>query len=327
MHKFTIIGDPHATHKNLDKINTLFDLVEDLGQEAIWLGDFLDTKEVIRGKCLNLLYERFKQSKLDHIVLIGNHDWFNLECEDHALKVLKELPNITIVDEPTLCYDMLFLPYNHDPKTIKKWLKNTDAKTVFGHFDICGFDYGNGFMCEEGLSVKDFKKFNLVVSGHFHKFQQQDNLVYLGTPFSHSFGESNQDKYIAIFDKDKKIDNDNEPHLCNGLELIRTPFPSHITIEIDCDDENPSMLGYQENDIVRVIYKGSKENIETYKNKSHFPEGTKIIEKPNDEYANTTVIDETLDNVVKFQQFANDVKQLDVETVKLGTQILEGLRD
>lgn len=325
--KFTVCGDPHATTKNINKINELFDIFEEISNPVIILGDLLDTKSVVRSECLNLYYRRLKSSILNYIILVGNHDFHNLQCEDHSLQVLKELPNVTIVDKPTLCYDMLFLPYNHDPKTIKKWLKDTEAKTVFGHFDICGFDYGNGFMCEEGLSVKDFKKFDLVVSGHFHKFQQQDNLVYLGTPFSHSFGESNQDKYIAIFDKDKKIDNDNEPHLCNGLKLIRTPFPSHVTIEIDCDDENPNMLGYQENDIVRVIYKGSKENIEIRKNKSQFPEGTKIIEKPNDEYANNTVIDETLDNVVKFQQFANDVKQLDDETVKLGTQILEGLRD
>ena len=193
---------------------------------------------------------------------------------------------------------------------------------------VATFDYGNGFICEHGLTLEDFKDYKLAISGHFHKYQRKDNFVFLGTPFSHSFGESNQDKFIAIFDKSKiPYDNDKNPHLENGLELIRTPFSSHITIEIDCDQDNPAMVGYREGDTLRVIYKGTKENIEKIKCKHKFPEGTKSIERANDEYANVTVIDEALDNVVKFQQWAKDVKDLDKETIDLGTQILEGLRD
>lgn len=320
MSKFTIIGDPHATNKNLDKIETLFNLVEDLGFPAIWLGDFLDTKEVIRGKCLNLLYQKFKDSKLRHIVLIGNHDWFNLECQDHALQVLKELPNVTIVDEPMVLEEMWFTPYYHDTEKLKEVIENcakgTCKKVLFGHFDIIGFDYGNGFMCDSGLFESDFSSIDFMISGHFHKYQREGNRVYLGTPFSHSFGESNQKKYIGIFDSDAL-----------NLELIETPFPSHRTIEIDCDGPDTQVETYKEEDHLRVIFKGSKESILKVKSQVNYPETTKIIEKPNDEYANTTVIDETLDNVVKFKQWANEVKGLNEDAVKLGTQILEALRD
>lgn len=320
MSRFTIIGDPHVTNKSLDKAVILFDLVESLGNKTIWLGDFLDTKEVIRGKCLNLLYQKFKQSKLEHIILIGNHDWFNLECEDHSLQVLKELPNVTIVDEPMVLDDMWFTPYYHDNEKLKEVINNcakgTCKKVLFGHFDIIGFDYGNGFMSESGLSSSDFDKIDYMISGHYHKFQQDGNKVYLGTPFSHSFGESNQDKYIGIFDSETL-----------QLELQLTPFPTHKTIEIDCDGPDTEQPKFNKEDIVRIIFKGSKDNIAKVRSQVNFPETTKIIEKPNDEYANTTVIDETLDNVVKFKQFANDVKNLDSETVELGTKILEGLRD
>ena len=65
--KFTIVGDPHAKPGNLNKINHLFDMVETLGNTVIWLGDFLDTKEIIRGKCLNLIHRRLSESKLTHI--------------------------------------------------------------------------------------------------------------------------------------------------------------------------------------------------------------------------------------------------------------------
>ena len=47
--KYIVVGDPHCTHKSLDKIDKLFDIVEERPEETIiWLGDFLDTKEVIR---------------------------------------------------------------------------------------------------------------------------------------------------------------------------------------------------------------------------------------------------------------------------------------
>ena len=42
----------------------------------------------------------------------------------------------------------------------------------------------------------------LFIVGHYHKFQKNENILYLGTPYSHSFGEANQKKYILIVDQD-----------------------------------------------------------------------------------------------------------------------------
>lgn len=330
MSKFTIVGDPHAKPGNLDLINKLFDIVEDFGNNAIWLGDFLDTKEVIRGKCLNLLYRRLSESKLQHYILVGNHDWFNLDCQDHSLEILKELPNVVIIDTPQTFEFGHCIPYIHDQDELKKVLKNLSKdKPLFAHLEIKGFDFGNGHICDHGITTRSLSKFPLVVSGHFHKFQNKGNLVYLGTPFSHSFGETNQDKWLAIFDSEKKdLNNENEPHLCMGMETISMNgiFPGHSTVTIDCNDPNPAMHGYYEHDHIRFIYEGTKENIEKAKIKYPAPVGAKVIERPTDSMVNNLVIDETLDNTVKFKNWAKDIKGLDLETIDLGAAILEKCR-
>jgi DNA repair exonuclease SbcCD nuclease subunit len=318
MSKYTIIGDPHAKPDNLDKIEKLFNIVESHNNSTIWLGDFLDTKEVIRGKCLNFLYKKLKESKLQHYIIVGNHDYFNLECEDHSLALLKELDNVVIVDEPVFIEDnkISMIPYIHDMAKLKATIKKCYSNsTLFAHLELKGFDFGNGHMCDSGLTERSFATFRRTISGHFHKYQIKRNLMYLGTPFSHSFGESNQIKYIGIYDLES-----------DSLDLIETDFPRHVTLEVNCDIFT-SEQGYEEsNDYIRVILNGTQENIDRF-DRSSYPETTKFIERPTDNELIKATIDETLDNTVKFQQWATEIKGLDPETIKLGTEILGVVND
>ena len=307
-----VVGDPHLTLKSYDKINKLFDIIEEMPQDVvIWLGDFLDTKEVIRGKCLNLLNKRFTSSKKQHIILIGNHDYFNLDCEEHALEVFKSLhPQVIIVDKIMKSNGMWFVPYYHDMNKLKEDLNVIpNNETVFGHFDIIGFDFGNGYISDGGLRHRDFKRFKRVISGHYHKYQERGNLVYLGTPFSHSFGESGQSKFIAIYDSKS-----------DKLDLIPTPFEQHYTWEVNCDETLNAPLLSSKN-LHRIILKGKKENIAQFKRDQVF-EGTKIIERPDIEEM-SIVIDEVDNNFKQFTQWASEVKQLDTQTIQLGIEILE----
>ena len=317
MSKLTIIGDPHAKPNNLDLIGSLFAKVEELGNNAVWLGDFLDTKEVVRGKCLNLIYNRLKSSKLMHVILTGNHDYFNLECQDHSLQLLKELPNVKIVDELVIKEGLAFIPYIHDQKKLKETIKQIPKDTIlFGHLELKGFDFGNGYICDKGITSGSFTKFKRVISGHFHKFQQKGNLTYLGTPFSHSFGESNQEKFLGVYN----VETDN-------LELIPSEFPRHITLEIDCSENEPEFHLEGPDDYVRVILKGDQEDIDIYKAREiEWLNTTKVIERPTDQFKKGVQIEETLDNKVKFNTWAKDIRGLDEKTIQLGIDILEKVK-
>lgn len=321
---FTVVGDPHITPKSLDKGFQLFKTVEELGRPTIWLGDLLDTKEVIRGKCQNLFFEYFESSKLQHIVLVGNHDWFNLECRDHSLKTMRSLKNVTIIDtvrqHPTLPF--VFFPYVHDKAVLKELIKEHSGKDLvaFGHFEVSGFDFGNGHLCEDGIvTYDDFSGFKRVISGHFHKLQEHGNFMYLGTPFSHSFGEANQDKVIGCYQLST-----------NEMHLTPTSFPRHISMKVDLSKKGArkkmeEFLAGNEGNLIRLQLFGPPEEAVKLDKSLYGNYSIKWEDKSESADGPKVNLDETLDNKTQFQKWAKEIKGLDQETVKLGLDILEAV--
>jgi DNA repair exonuclease SbcCD nuclease subunit len=323
MSKFTVVGDIHCKLENLDKVKLLFEIIESLGNPTILLGDLLDTKDLVRARCLNLYYECFSKSKLEFTVLVGNHDLINIDRKDHALTPLCALKNVTIVDEPYISTNYLFLPYNKSLSELSESVihaKESEIKFIFGHLDIQNFNYGNGIISQEGFKLEDFKGFKRVLLGHYHCFQTKDNLTYLGTPFSHSFGESDQTKYIGILDIE-----------INQLELLETPFPKHRTFEINCDAVTPNSLEFKDlmensfkinmNDYNRIILSGSSYNISQVQRQA----GIKYIEKPTISKVQKFNIDETLTHEQQFRKWSELIKKYDGKTLELGMEILKNV--
>jgi len=301
----TVMGDPHAKIINLQKIEACFDYIESERRTGILLGDILDNKEIVRSSCLNTIYRRLKQSKLQYILMVGNHDYHNLECKDHSLVPLKELDNVIIVDKPQEIDGIYFVPYIANPLEFKKVMNRTASNIAFVHQGFTGFDYGNGHIAEGEAELDWIKDFELVISGHFHKYQATKNLIYLGTPFSHSFGESNQDKFMGHFIRST----------CS-LELIETPFPKHLTKTVNCDKELEADVD-QEN-YIRFILTGTEENILKFDRKPHV--GAKFIERPTIKELQS-VIDESQSNEMKFENWAK-CKKINSKTIELGLEIL-----
>lgn len=324
MNKFCIIGDPHVTPKSLDKANALFNYIENIGLPTIILGDVFDTKEVLRGTCLNLVYNRLKNSKLQFIILVGNHDLFRLDEPQHSLEVLKELPNVRIIDKiekhPKLPF--IFFPYIHDKALVKQALIDyaDPNAVVFGHFEVSGFDFGNGHLCEDGkITHEDFAGYKRVVSGHFHKLQQTGNFTYLGTPFSHSFGEANQDKVLGVY----TLDDDN-------LALTPTEFPRHISTKIDMSKPNAekklqSYLAGNENNLVRIQLFGNPEDVVSLDKAKYLNYNIKWEDKSESSMDSVVNLDESLTNKSQFMEFAKNIKKADPELIELGLKILEAV--
>lgn len=323
--KWTIVGDPHVTHSSLDKIDLLFDILEDIGNDVVILGDLFDTKEIVRGKCLNLVKRRLKKSKLHFYIMVGNHDWFNLDCLEHSLEVLQELPNVTIIDSPfRINMDSracLFLPYYDDIKALKRVLKEANeggTDYIFMHQGIVGFDYGNGHKADGNghgeMTSEALNGFLRVISGHFHKFAEDGNLMFLGTPFSHTHGETNQTKYIGILDSET-----------NEMQLLETPFPRHRTLTLDLSVENPQKQLKKllnDKDIFRCTLVGTEMQIKAF-DQSEF-QGVKFNEEATDaEQVSDSSLKETDGNEEKFLKWAKEIKGLDETVIAMGLKIME----
>lgn len=318
--KLTIIGDPHRRLDNQDRVDAVCKVVEALGNPCIWLGDMLDTKDVIRGACLNAWLDYFKASHLWHYVLVGNHDLLNLHTKDHALRVLGELPNVVIVDELKRfdawgdSHEIWMTPYVHEMSA--DYLKPVpNNATLFGHFELKDFDFGNGRICDSGMTFADFDRFKRVITGHFHKYQERGRVTYLGTPFSLNFGETDQTKYLGVYDLETNV-----------LDLLETQFPRHRTYEIDCDAGNANLWKNipltRDEDFNRWVLTGTQANINLF-DRGKLPPDAKISTKPTDLGNIAVEIEEVTSNPEKFEQWAKDIKHLDPDTIKLGRNILE----
>lgn len=313
----TIFGDPHSKKSKIGHIQKAFEIANKLGNDVIWLGDMLDTKEVIRGECLNAYYNQFKASKLHHYVLVGNHDWFNLECKDHSLEVFKSLPNVEVIDYPTRIRNILFLPYFHDLNKFRKALMEWDgADILVMHQGVTTFDYGNGIIEQNGIKQEELLQegkfpFKLIVSGHFHKYQKSGNLVYMGTPFSDSFGEANQDKFIGVLN----------PNTCD-LELIDSPFPKHVSTTIDMAKGCSLDLDtFRDGNYHRIILQGSEFDIKQFP-KDTLPTVKFVEQVTSSKLKLETSIKQDDSNEVKFSKWAKE-NGLKKKTIDMGLTAME----
>jgi hypothetical protein len=322
MSKWTVSGDPHADNNNIEKIGTLFDIWEDIGNDVLILGDLLDTKEIIRGKIFNYVRRRLKESKLKFYIMVGNHDWFNLDCKEHSLESFKDLPNVTIIDHPTMIGKILLVPYYDDLQEFRAAINDpefSDAEVLFMHQGIVGFDYGNGHMADgNGHGELEFAatvRFRKVYSGHFHKFAEQGNLMFLGTPFTQDFGETDQIKYLGVFDtKDFEMD------------LVETPFPRHRTFDFELTDDprvdvqRCGQLNFRDHWRANLI--GTEAQILAF-DQSALPQ-IKFLEDPTDsDQVENPNIKDTDSNEQKFLVWAKEIKGLDDVTIQEGLELLQ----
>lgn len=319
---WTVSGDPHAENNNIEKIATLFDIWEEIGNPVLILGDLFDTKEIIRGKIFNYVRMRLRTSKLHFFIMVGNHDWFNLDCLEHSLESFKDLPNVTIIDRPTLIGTTLLMPYYDDVAAFQKAIQDpayAEAEVLFMHQGVIGFDYGNGHVADgNGHGEMDFTttvRFRKVYSGHFHKYAIRGNLMFLGTPFTQDFGESDQTKYLGVFDTET-----------GEMELAETPFPSHRTVDVELA-QNPNedvrrIYSDKGSDILRIRLIGTEMQIGMV-DQSEFPDA-KFLDEPTDaDQVENSNIKDTDSNPQKFMVWAKEIKGLDDATIAEGLEILQ----
>jgi len=310
MSKYTVIGDLHLEHSNIDKVKKLFNQIESMGNNTIFLGDMLNRRGLIEASCLNLLYKLFSDSRRLHTIICGNHDQLSISSMEHSLEPLKSLPNVIIYDKPGTFDNILFMPYYRNPNQFLADL-NKNSKYLFCHQGVKEFSMGSGYTDNEAIDIKELAHFDRCVIGHYHSPMEKDNVVYLGTPFSHSFGESNEVKRLGIFDSET-----------GELEYIKTDFPRHITVNLDLSRSDILDIDYYDNN--RVILLGSREQIALF-DKSKYP-GVKFIEECTSEVVKT-VLKETQTPQSMFDNWFKDVKkETNPEIYELGLKILDEVK-
>lgn len=293
-HKVLVIGDPHFKVNNVEECRIMTKRLIEIAKEhcvnqIICLGDVLDRHETIHviplENAIQCLYQLSLIAPL--VVLIGNHDRPNNNhylTADHPFHALKYWNNTKIID--TVEYEIIhghrfiYVPYVPPGRFEEAILTThsidelTSATCIFAHQEFYGVQMGP---IKSEIGDKWSIDYPLVVSGHIHEQQiLQDNIIYVGTPMQHAFGED-PDKTISIFtfSSDKtfqriQLDLGIPKKIvirCNAQESLeyQPVSNSHIKMIIQCSNtEFKSLLKHQRiRDLqrlgVKIQWKSTKE--------------------------------------------------------------------
>jgi len=314
--KVLMLSDIHFG-LNLDnpmfyKINLdLFDWIaaicrkEQINQIYI-LGDLFHNRKNLNLLTLNNCYECLnKVDFCDIHILTGNHDCYYLEnSEFHSLDFLKGWSNIFVYDQIT--YKTIeekkvgIVPWSG--KYFDKELEDCDL--LLGHFELIGFEYG-ATTVKDGTNTSVFNEIPLILSGHFHKFQDQNRkgqrIVYLGSPYQHDWGDLGE-KYVHILDfsdmKLSKIKNTVSPkHIKVTKEEDLKKLDSHQFVKVILNDVERSVLEEKillKNPLNLVIERNFNKKIEATIKEFKNVDFTSNIQ----EFIESMLIDEPLKNKI-----------------------------
>lgn len=162
-----------------------------------FLGDWNENRSALNISTLNYSYIGAK--KLDALgipvyFVIGNHDLYQrYSREIHSIVHFQEFKNFRVMDQPTIINEIegkaLFSPYmfHEEYPDLAKFLS---IPFWAGHFEFKGFETSSGNIMAIGPEGEMFKGPKHIISGHFHKRQAKDNIIYMGNTFPMDFGDA-----------------------------------------------------------------------------------------------------------------------------------------
>jgi len=244
--KIALINDTHWGARNdspafIDYFNRFYNevffpyLQQNNINTIIHLGDVVDRRKFINHNTahnfkLNF-WDKVDLLNIDTHVIIGNHDtYYKNTNEINALQNLNISKRAKVYTScETINFDgldILFIPWICDTN-MEDSLHNIDKSTaeiVMGHLEIKGFEMHKGHLNEQGLDKSLFKRFEKVITGHFHKKSDDGQIYYLGCPYQIMWSDYNCPKGFHIFDTATR-------------ELTRVPNPLIMFKKFIYDDK------------------------------------------------------------------------------------------
>ena len=300
-------------------------------KHCIHLGDLMDRRKYVSYRILKDFRERFIQPflhlEIDLHILVGNHDIYFRNTND--VNSLQELlganyKNIHIYPEAQEVdfggFPILMMPWINPQNEIYSFgmMDETKADTMVSHLEVVGFEMHGGHFSESGFDKSQFKKFDTIFSGHYHKKSDDGQIYYLGTPYQMTWSDYNCPKGFHVFDTETR-------------ELTRIVNPQKIFEKIYYDDtqENYDIhdVNQYRNKYIKLVvvnkndlYKFDKFTDKLFKADCH---EVKIIEDFTDLDANTVsddIVENSQDTMTLLGKYIDDL-DVNLDKTKLKTDI------
>lgn len=183
-------------------------------KHIIHLGDYFDRRKYVNFASLKANKEHFIEPMVERGItmdlILGNHDTYYKNTNDvNAPELLLfQENNVNIISEPTTKeydgFEISLVPWINPENfadTID-YLQNCTATWCMGHFEIEGALMMPGVACTHGFDHVHLKRFEKVLSGHFHQKSEVQNIKYLGSQMQFTWSDFGDNKYFHIFDTD-----------------------------------------------------------------------------------------------------------------------------
>ena len=198
--------------------NVLFPyLLENKIDKIIHLGDYYEHRKFVNLKALEhnrrIFLDKLREYNITMDIIPGNHDVFYKNTNE--LCSLKELMG-HYMDVVKIHMDNVVITYDELKVALVPWINMTNyadtmdfiktcsADIVAGHFEFGGFEMYKGIVNPHGMDTNEFKRFEMVLSGHFHTKSSRDNIHYLGSQMEFTWGDVNDPKFLHILDTDTR---------------------------------------------------------------------------------------------------------------------------
>ena len=346
--KVAVITDQHFGARN-DSIQfldyyekfyseTFFPTLKSEGITTLFiLGDTFDRRKYVNffsyKRAREMFFDKLADMDIQVFMLAGNHDtYFKNTNEVNSVRLLlQEYHNITVFDKPTtltiegidipICMMPWICAENHDESM--QILKNTKANIVMGHFEIPGFLMHPGMPSHEGVNRDVFKRFDMVLSGHYHHRSSDGNIHYLGNPYQLTWQDYNDVRGFHLLD-------------LKTLDMKFIENPNVMFHRISYNDKENSITEITSRDLskyantyvkVVVIHKTNPHLFDRFMENLYKvnPIDITIVEDFNDltEGIEDDMIDEAEDTVTIINKFLDNIHDENIDNEKLKTVLKE----
>lgn len=228
--------------------------IEDLqkktaGEKAVVYiaGDTFHNRDKVSVKSISKAYQFVQKLgwHFDVRVLTGNHDMPYRDTRDHASStIFNELSNVSVINNPQYCKDeqVLATPWICNEQEMDKivdCVNREKPRFVVGHFEFAFFAMNDNYTMEHGANHKTLKNATRVFSGHYHKRQEKDNVIYIGTFMPYDMNDANDtERGYVTYD----ADNDNvEYHNWNKYSILSMTASEYQNYEGAIDPETTNI--------------------------------------------------------------------------------------
>jgi DNA repair exonuclease SbcCD nuclease subunit len=203
-------------------------------KHVIHAGDLVDRRKYINVNTAHRLRTDFLEPMNELVtmhVIAGNHDEYYKDT--YRVNALDEFvstryPNTKTYSTPTTITiddsEFFLLPWitKESEQDSIDAINNSKAPVCIGHLELDGFEMQKGMLADHGYDAKIFRRFDHVLTGHYHHRSVRDNIHYIGALCEHIWSDYNDPRGFVVYDTATRV-----------LDFQRNPFRVYHMVSYD----------------------------------------------------------------------------------------------